>query len=246
MEEFKLTFGNIIHNNWMEIIEKVDIKIIENFMIDYKNSIINDDTLPEFENIFRFTKYFNYEDTKVVIIGQDCYYTTIIIDGIEKPIATGLCFSIDKNNKTIPPSLKNINKNLKKYNHTTQNIIDLENWAMQGVLLFNTALTVRKGVANSHYEYWKNLTTSIINILSNLTNKLMFVLWGANAIDLLTYVNSRNEHNTTISSHPSPLSVSKTIKRKNITYEAFENVDHFGIINNYLLEINKTIINWNV
>ena len=105
---------------------------------------------PNMNDIFNSLKCSSFEDTRVVIIGQDPYH------GAGQ--AHGLCFSVKKGVEP-PPSLKNIFKEL--HDDVGFEIPDhgeLTDWAKQGVLLLNTVLTVREGMANSHkgmgWEYF--------------------------------------------------------------------------------------------
>lgn len=150
---------------------------------------------------------------KVVILGQDPY--------INPGEAMGLAFSVPEGNK-IPPSLRNIFKKLSK---TTKNG-DLTKWAEQGVLLLNTALTVRAKSSNSHSKIWRDITKQIIQYLSDKFNNIVFILWGGNAFEKKEWINGNNHH-VLISSHPSPLGCSKMMKGNS----SFNDCDHFNQCN---------------
>ena len=105
---------------------------------------------PPQNEIFNAFNYFNISDTRVVIIGQDVYH--------QINQANGLCFSVNKGIK-IPPSLKNIFKELKEdIGFNIPDNGDLTNWAKQGILLLNSSLTVRESAAGSHMNIWEPLT----------------------------------------------------------------------------------------
>ena len=172
---------------------------------------------------------FELEDTKVVIIGQDPYH------GVNQ--ATGLCFGINNNTK-IPPSLKNIAKELKNDLNIELKDYTLEYWAKQGILLLNSSLTVTKGKPGSHIQKWNKFTSFIIDELNKLNTSIIFVAWGSFAHNKLKDINLE-KHKLLVSSHPSPLSVYKQYK----SYPAFNGSKPFSKINNLLLENNKIQIN---
>ena len=114
--------------------------------------------------VFNAFKFFELKKTKIVLLGQDPYINFETLKGKEIPQAMGLSFSVPKDKK-IPPSLRNIFQEI----HQDINLVDnkdkkikngdLTNWAKQGVLLLNCALTVRQGKSNSHYKYWNKTKT---------------------------------------------------------------------------------------
>jgi uracil-DNA glycosylase len=192
-----------IVTNWKPIIEELLVKYPA-----IRKHIENDTYYPQKCNVFRAFNYFNIEDTKVVILGQDPYHG--------ENQAIGLAFGV-KCSK-IPPSLKNIIKELQKYNGKDLQDTTLENWAKQGVLLLNYSLTVHPKKPGSNMKLWKDFTNSI---LSKLDKKVIFVAWGAFAYELL-----KDKENLLYSSHPSPLSYSR--KYKDISFKdsnIFENIN---------------------
>ena len=110
--------------------------------------------------------------------------------------STGLSFSVPKHIK-IPPSLKNIYKELHK-DEDIEFLIpthgDLENWAKQGVLLLNCALTVRQKSPLSHMKYWKNFTDCIIQYISENCTDVVFLLWGTFSKSKKKLINLENHH----------------------------------------------------
>ncbi len=154
---------------------------------------------PPKEDLFKALKLTPYEDTKVVILGQDPYHGP--------GQAHGLSFSV-KPGVRIPPSLVNIYKELHSDlgvpipNHGT-----LVHWAEQGVLLLNTVLTVRDGEANSHKGLgWERFTDAVIEKLNERDKPVVFILWGSHAQKKGAFVD-RKKHLVIQSVHPSPLSV---------------------------------------
>ena len=167
-----------------------------------------------------------FTDVKVVIIGQDPYHG----DGQ----AHGLSFSVP-DGINHPPSLKNIFKEI-----YLDLAIDppesgnLNRWAIQGVLLLNSILTVRKGSPGSHHmKGWEEFTDSVIEILSGEKNNLVFMLWGAYAFKKGLKIN-RDKHLVMETSHPSPFSAHK----------GFLKSKQFSMCNDYLKFHKKAIINW--
>ncbi|MCH5228756.1 MAG: uracil-DNA glycosylase [Muribaculaceae bacterium] len=191
---------------------------------EYKNPNYN--IYPPGGKIFAAFDECPYEDVKVVIIGQDPYHG--------KGQANGLCFSVPSGIK-IPPSLVNI---FKEINEDTGAPIpqdgDLSRWAKQGVLLLNSSLTVREGMAASHSEIgWKDFTDAVVEKLNREKDNLVFILWGSHAIKKGEKID-RKKHLVLTSPHPSPLSAHK----------GFFGNHHFSKTNDYLIEHGKTPINW--
>ena len=124
---------------------------------------------PPIKQVFRSFTYFNIEKLKVVIIGQDCYHG--------KGQANGLCFSVPKDIK-IPPSLRNILKEMSSDLNIKRTNTDFSNLAKQGILFLNSALTVREKCAGSHLKLWIPFTDFILKYISENSNKIIFVLWG--------------------------------------------------------------------
>ena len=153
--------------------------IINISKLNINNLYENKKTYPLKKDIFNAFKYFEVDDTKVVIIGQDCYINSITLNDTEIPQANGLSFSVNKYHK-IPPSLKNIfkemNESIEKFNYPENG--DLTYLAEQGVLLLNCALTVEKGKSNSHAKFWKDITDNLIQNISDKCNNIVFILWG--------------------------------------------------------------------
>lgn len=185
---------------------------------------------PEDDKIFKCFEYFDIYKTKVVILGQDPYHC--------KNQATGLAFGID-NLSPIPPSLKNIEKEL--INDLSIKLTDqtLEKWAKQNILLLNSSLTVIHGKPGSDISLWANFTSNVIDFINLNCEHVIFVAWGSFAHNKLKLIDS-NKHNLIISSHPCPLSCFKKYKE----YPAFIGSKPFSKINQILKSKNKPIINW--
>jgi len=195
----------------------------------------NDTVYPHVENVLNAFKYTKRLDIKCIIIGQDPY----INEKNNIPEAMGLSFSIDKSIKVLPPTLRNIFKNLIKFGHIEKEPEngDLTRWAKQGVLLLNSSLTTIKGKSNAHASHWTYITDKIIEEISSETDNLVFILLGQKAISKEKIICKYNHHKIIKASHPSPHSYNKTSKN----VEAFINVDVFGECNKFL---KKNAIKW--
>ncbi len=139
-----------------------------------------------------------YEDTKVLILGQDPYH------GPKQ--AHGLCFSVRRGIDR-PPSLLNIHKELQAdLGAPIPNHGSLEHWATQGVLLLNAVLTVRAHQANSHAgKGWETFTDQVIRVVNDKQERVVFILWGGYARKKKPLIDA-SRHVILESAHPSPLS----------------------------------------
>ncbi len=183
---------------------------------------------PNKEDIFNAFKYSKLENIKCCILGQDPYH------GPNQ--AHGLSFSV-KDNVEIPPSLKNIFKELNSdLNIDIPTYGNLKTWAKQGVMLLNSSLTVRKSEPNSHSKIgWQIFTDNAIRILNEKENPIVFILWGNNARSKKSIITSK-KHLIIESAHPSPLSA----------YNGFFGSKPFSKTNDFLIANNMDPINWNL
>ena len=183
---------------------------------------------PEMNNIFNALKYTDYNDVKVVILGQDPYH------GVGQ--AHGLCFSVQKG--TIPPpSLVNIFKELKSdVGVQPPNHGELISWAKNGVLLLNTVLTVREGLPTSHRGMgWEIFTDKVISLLNQRETPMVFMLWGGFAKSKASLLDG-NKHLILTAAHPSPLSA----------YNGFFGCKHFSRANEFLEKNGIEKIDWEI
>ncbi len=182
---------------------------------------------PEAEQIFAAFEHCDFEQVKVIIIGQDPYHG--------EGQANGLCFSVKEHIKH-PPSLVNIFKELeadlgKPYPKSG----DLSAWSSQGVLLLNATLTVRSGEAGSHQKKgWEKFTDAVIQLLSEKKEHLVFLLWGGYAQKKGKRINAQR-HQVLSSGHPSPLSANRGYWFGN---------RHFSLTNDYLSKHGLGEIDW--
>ena len=183
---------------------------------------------PKEDKIFNALKLSSFSKTKIVIIGQDPYH--------KKGQANGLCFSVSNGTK-IPASLQNIFKELQTdLQIQISKNGNLEKWALQGILLLNTILTVREKAPASHQNIgWEEFTDTIISTLSLKKNKLIFILWGTYAQKKITLINDK-KHYILKATHPSPLSA----------YRGFLGCKHFSKTNKILIKNNKPAIKWDL
>ena len=196
-------------------------------MVFIENEYKNYNCYPKKPVIFSAFNYCPFAKTKVIIIGQDPYH------GLNQ--ANGLCFSV-ANTVAHPPSLKNIFKEIENdVGIAYPNEGNLERWAKQGVLLLNATLTVRANQPGSHQKKgWEQFTNSVISILSQEHNGLVFLLWGAYAKKKTALINT-NKHKVLTSGHPSPLSANRGFWFGN---------QHFSKTNKLLITLNKSSIKW--
>lgn len=189
----------LVGNKWDMILQdeynKDYFRNIVKFINDeYKRKVI----FPPKNKILRALSLTDYDDVKVVILGQDPYH------GVGE--ANGLAFAVSDGVK-LPPSLRNIYKELyDDLNIKVSNVGNLECWARSGVLLLNAVLTVEKDRAASHKNIgWEIFTDSIIKKINDKDSPVVFILWGAFARSKKHLI-TNSKHLVIESSHPSPFS----------------------------------------
>lgn len=218
-----------IGNEW-------DALLAEEFKKDYylklreflKAEYSTRNIFPPMNDIFNALRYTSYSDVRAVIIGQDPYH------GAGQ--AHGLCFSVKKGVQP-PPSLQNIFKELNAdLGIQPPNHGELTSWAQNGVMLLNTALTVREGQANSHRgQGWEILTDRVIELLNQRETPIVFILWGGNARAKAKLITGRH-HLVLQCAHPSPLSA----------YNGFFGCRHFSKTNEFLTSRGMKPIDWRI
>ena len=182
---------------------------------------------PPATDVFNAFKATEFNQVKVVILGQDPYH------GAGQ--AHGLAFSVQQGVR-IPPSLQNIYKELSTdiAGFQIPKHGNLQHWAEQGVLLLNTVLTVREGQAHSHASLgWETFTDKVIRQLADHREHLVFILWGSHAQKKGQFID-RQKHCVLTAPHPSPLSA----------HRGFLGCRHFSKANQYLQAHNIVQINW--
>ncbi len=218
-----------IGNDWDELLKdeftkEYYLKLRAFLASEYKSHLIH----PDMYDIFNALKWTSYSDTKVVILGQDPYH--------EPGQAHGLAFSVMKGVK-IPPSLVNMYKELNnELGCYIPNNGYLEKWARQGVMLLNSALTVRDGLANSHRNKgWEQFTNRVVELLNEREEPVIFMLWGNNAKEKMSII-TNSQHVIMTAAHPSPLSASR----------GFFGCGHFAAANKILAREGRSPIDWQI
>lgn len=204
--------------------EKPYFEKLENFVAEEQENFV---IYPPQEKIFIALNLTSYEDTKVLLLGQDPY--------IKEGQAHGLCFSVEDKSAKIPPSLRNIYKELKDdLGITPPKHANLTAWAKQGILMLNVVLTVREGQSNSHKNKgWENFTDKIISLVSEKNEPVVFVLWGAHAQKKIPLIDTQ-KHKIVQGAHPSPLAT------------GFLGSRPFSKINQILRENGQKEIDWSI
>lgn len=215
-------------NDWDEILAgEFDKPYYRKLRAFLKNEYSSRTIFPPMSDIFNALRYTSYENTRVVILGQDPYHG--------RGQAHGLCFSV-KAGIQPPPSLQNIYKEIKTDTGIENDLSygELTSWAKQGVLLLNTVLTVREGSANSHKGMgWEIFTDRVISELNRKNSPVVFLLWGANARNKAMIIDNPI-HIKLSCAHPSPLSA----------YNGFFGCRHFSKTNEILIKSGQTPIDW--
>lgn len=211
----------MFHNSWdlvlKEEMNKDYFKYIKDFI---KEERLSKTIFPPAKDLFNAFKLTDFNNIKVVILGQDPYHGEME--------AMGLSFSVRRGVRT-PPSLRNIFKELKEDLGVERTDTDLTDWARQGVFLLNTVLTVEKDKANSHKDIgWEIFTDFVIKEINERLDNVVFILWGRQARDKKRLITNPNNY-IIESAHPSPLSA----------YHGFFGSEPFSKTNNYLKEHNK-------
>lgn len=217
----------MIGNDWDEKLKIIwDSPGFKNFYSKIMHEYENKTIYPPKNYIFNALKLTSFEDTKVVIVGQDPYHG--------ENEAHGLSFSVQKGIK-IPPSLQNIYKELESdLGIPPKDNGDLTEWAKQGVLLLNAVLTVEKDKAASHRNLgWELLTDYIIKVLNIKEEPVVYILWGNFAKEKAKLI-TNPKHYIITSPHPSPFSA----------YSGFFGSKPFSKANEFLKRNGMTPIDW--
>ncbi|MCW5798589.1 MAG: Uracil-DNA glycosylase [Nitrospira sp.] len=184
--------------------------------------------LPSRKDTFKALELTSHGSVTVVLLGQDPYHTP--------GMAHGLCFSVPPEIRSLPPSLKNIYREL--HNDLGCRIPNngcLIPWAEQGILLLNTALTVRAHSPNSHRKCgWQHFTDRVLELLNSKSSRVVFVLWGGEAQKKRSLI-TNPLHVVIAAAHPSPLSAGK-----------FFGSRCFSKVNHSLLDAGLPPIDWQI
>lgn len=216
----------MINKNWDIVLkDELNKDYFKKLGVFVKNEYKNKICYPQYKDIFNALRYTDYDEVKVVILGQDPYHG--------ENEAHGLSFSVRDEVKR-PPSLNNIFKELESDLGIKKTNNDLTNWAKQGVLLLNSIMSVVKDTPLSHKEKgWEIFTDNIIKKLNEREQPIVFILWGGYARSKKKLITNKN-HYIVESVHPSPLSA----------YNGFFGSKPFSKTNNFLISKNITPIDW--
>jgi len=220
----------MIQNDWLDAIgdelKKPYYLELDDFVKrEYESELI----FPPADDVFNAFHLTPLSRVKVLILGQDPYHND--------NQAHGLSFSVPEDQKTIPPSLKNIYKELQDdLGCYIPNNGYLKKWADQGVLLLNTVLTVRAHQANSHQgKGWEQFTDAVIRAVDAVDRPIVIILWGKPAQKKKTML-TNPKHLVLESAHPSPLSA----------YRGFFGSRVFSRTNTFLEENGIEPVDWQI
>jgi uracil-DNA glycosylase len=196
-----LKIQDLLQNDWKSVLkstlesEKFTV-LSEKVLQAYRDEVV----FPPLNQLFEAFNQCSFENTRVILLGQDPYHGMVQ--------AHGLSFSVP-NSIPLPPSLKNIYKELFNDLGLMRASGDLSDWAKQGVLLLNTSLTVRAGEAGSHASFpWPVFTKAVLNALNTQDKPLVFLLWGNHAQQFASMIDE-TKHAVIKSAHPSPLAANR-------------------------------------
>ncbi|ETZ21091.1 uracil-DNA glycosylase [Pedobacter sp. V48] len=220
-----------LEKSWLK---ELDAEFEKSYMKDLKAFLQQEKqkgttVYPKGSDIFNALDHTPFDKVKVVILGQDPYHG--------QGQAHGLSFSVQKG-ITIPPSLKNIYKELATdvEGFSTPTHGNLTQWADEGVLLLNATLTVRAHEAGSHQgKGWEIFTDKIISQLSEHRKGLVFLLWGRYAQNKSALID-QTKHTILTAAHPSPFSA----------YNGFFGCKHFSKANAILEKQGLSGIDWQI
>ncbi|ASI53713.1 uracil-DNA glycosylase [Metamycoplasma hyosynoviae] len=215
--------------NFIEFLKLEKEKDYFKKIVGFINNNQSQKIFPPKKQIFSAFENFDYDNLKVIIIGQDPYPTV--------NVANGLAFSINKSNPYLPMSLQNMFKELKKdYPNVVLKNGDLTSWKNQGVMLINTILTVFEGRPLSHKNIgWEEFVINFLKEINEIQDNIIYIALGGYARNFLSKLNLNNQILIS-TSHPSPLGYNK----------GFENFHLFKRINQKLKDLGKSEIDWSI
>ncbi len=217
-----------IEQSWKEqLSQEFERPYFSELITFVKSEYASTKVYPPGKLIFNAFDKCTFDNTKVVILGQDPYH------GYNQ--ANGLSFSVN-DGVAMPPSLQNIFKEIREdLEIPVPKSGNLERWAEQGVLLLNSTLTVRAGEAGSHQKKgWETFTDAVIKCISDQKQDVVFMLWGKYAQDKGAVINA-SKHLILKAKHPSPMAAN---------YGGWFGTKHFSQANEYLLSKGLEPIKW--
>lgn len=168
---------------WLKVIDKKELLRVLGII-----NTLNKPICPEYPNIFKAFELCKYEDLKVIFIGQDPYP--------QKNVATGILFGNKREvlESNLSPSLKIVKEAAIDFELVHNSIIfdqSLEDWAKQGILMINSALTCEMNKVGSHTMLWRGFISKLLTNLSVWNNGIIYVLFGEQANTFSPYINSK-------------------------------------------------------
>ncbi len=219
----------MLGNDWDELLkEELDKDYFKNLFEFVKREYNSKTIYPKMSELFNAFRHTSYQNTKVVILGQDPYHG--------ENEAEGLSFSV-KVGVRKPPSLNNIFKELQDdLGFLPPNSGSLLKWADEGVLLLNSVLTVEKDKPASHRNQgWEEFTDAVIKKINEKKTPVVFILWGNYARAKKSLI-TNEQHYVIESAHPSPYSANN----------GFFGSRPFSKTNHYLESKGIKPIDWNL
>jgi uracil-DNA glycosylase len=214
-----MKFREQIHPSWGKVLAG-ELDLLD----EIESKIASESYLPKHDLVMRALSS-DFDSAKVLILGQDPYPNP------SDPV--GLSFSIPPDKRKLPPTLKNIFKELNSdLGAPIPGHGDLTPWAQQGVVLLNRSLTCRSGESNSHSKIgWSTFTEACVSALAG--SGCVAILWGAGAQESSKYF---SQDKLIVSPHPSPLSA----------YRGFFGSKPFSRTNSALLASGFAPIDWSL
>lgn len=201
MNNEHLKLQDLLHNDWKSVLNSRigsdKFQALSAVVLEaYQTELV----YPPYNLVFEALNRCSFQKTRVVILGQDPYHGHGQAHGLSFSVPVGCNY---------PPSLKNILKELFNDLGVTRTSGDLSDWADQGVLMLNTALTVRAGEPASHASLgWNSFTKAILRVLNEKNEPIVFLLWGNFAQQFAAMIDA-SKHCIFKSAHPSPLSANR-------------------------------------
>lgn len=230
-EDWRVLLGDYFESReWQELQTNLHSELIQNA----------EQVCPEPRHFFKALSLTPVANVKIVILGQDPYHSL----GLAQGLAFSIPSNIPSNSRQFPSSLRNISKALVLEGFGTLPNGDLHRWAEQGVLLLNTALSVKLGEAGSHANLgWKSLIDKLIRSLGQKKPNLVWMLWGGHAQSKFPLIEPAQNQLILQSSHPSGLGVYKT-DRPFLERGGMGSCGHFQKANEWLIEHQQSPVHW--
>ena len=230
-EDWRLLLGNYFESpQWLTLQDHLQRELVEHTQT----------ICPQPNHFFKALQLTPVDAVRIVILGQDPYHSP----GLAQGLAFSIPDDIPTNSRAFPSSLRNISKALalEGFGHLPNG--DLQSWAKQGVLLLNTALSVRLGAPGSHAKLgWQTFIDRLIAELAKTKPHLVWMLWGGHAQSKLPLIEASSNQYILQSSHPSGLGVYKT-SRPFLQPGGTASCGHFTAANEWLIEHHQKPIEW--